>query len=167
MMDTFFEQIIKVKRTGKDMAILIATILVAAVLLSIAGFFIMTSYMPIAFLVGFGVCWGAYKLIMMTYVEYEYIFTNGDLDIDKITARSSRKRVVSILCSNVERYGKYNPAARPSDSVKKVFMLCDADDPDAKYLIAPSKKDGIVMVVFAPDERMRSVIEKAIPRIAQ
>ncbi|MBO7217718.1 MAG: hypothetical protein J6V50_03360 [Clostridia bacterium] len=166
-MDTFFEQIIKVKRTGKDIAILVATLLGAAVLLSIAGMFLMTSYMPLAFLGGFGVCWGAYKLIMLTYVEYEYIYTNGDLDIDKITARASRKRVVSIVCSSVERYGKYNPAVRPSDSVKKVFMLCDADDPDAKYLIAPSKKDGLVMIVFAPDERMRGVIEKAIPRIAQ
>lgn len=166
-MDTFFEQIVKVRRTGKEIAIVIATLLGAGLLLCVAGFFMLTSYMPVAFLVGFGVCWGAYKLVMMTSIEYEYIFTNGDLDIDKITARASRKRLISIVCSKTERYGNYNPAVRPSDSVKKVYMLCDADDPNAKYLIAPNKKEGLVMIVFAPDERMRGVIEKAVPRIAQ
>ena len=166
-MDTFFEQIIKVKRTGKDKAIVALVVIAAIVLLAVAGFFMLTSYMPIAFLAAFGICWGAYKIIMMTSIEYEYIFTNGDLDIDKIIARASRKRMVSINCSKTERYGKYNPAARPSDSVKKIYMLCDADDENAKYLIAPNKKEGMVMIVFAPDERMRGVIEKAIPRIAQ
>lgn len=167
LMDTFFEQIVKVKKTGKDIAIIVGVLLAAVILLAVAGMFVLTSYMPIAVLVGFGVCWGAYKLLMMTSIEYEYIFTNGDLDVDKITARSSRKRSVSINCTQVERYAKYNPAARPSDSVKKVFMCCDADDPEAKFIIAPSKKDGVVMIVFAPDERMRGAIEKAIPRIAQ
>ena len=165
-MDTFFEQIIKVRRTSSQTAGVVGILLLLVALLVVFGFLFMMGF-SLAVLLSFGACWGAFKLIQRSSIEYEYIFTNGDLDIDKIIARSSRKRVASVKCSAVERYGKYNPAARPSDSVKKIYMCCDAADPEAKYLIAPTKKDGTVMIVFAPDERMRGVIEKAIPRIAQ
>lgn len=165
-MDIFFEQIVKVKRTGAQTAGVVGIIALLIVLMVVFGFLFMMGF-SLSILLAFGACWGAYKLITLSSIEYEYIYTNGDLDIDKITARASRKRVVSILCSKVERYGQYNPAVRPSDSVKKVYTLCDVDDPNAKYIIAPNKKEGLVMIVFAPDERMRGVIEKAIPRIAQ
>jgi hypothetical protein len=166
-MDTFFEQIVKVKRTGSQAAGVVGILLLLFIVLFALVFIALPYIGTFVFLLGFGACWGAYKLIQRSSLEYEYIFTNGDLDIDKIIARSSRKRVASIKCATVERYGKYNPAARPSDSVKKIYMCCDAADPEAKYLIAPTKNDGTVMIVFAPDERLRGVIEKAIPRIAQ
>ena len=166
-MDTFFEQIVKVRRTGGQVAGIIGILLLLFVVLFALVFIALPYIGSFVVLLGFGACWGAYKLIQRSSVEYEYIFTNGDLDVDKIIARSSRKRVASVKCAAVERYGKYNPAARPSDSVKKIYMCCDADDPEAKYLIAPTKKEGTVMIVFAPDERLRGVIEKAIPRIAQ
>ena len=166
-MDTFFEQIIKVRRTGSQIAGVFGILILLAVVMFLLVFVALPYVGTFVFIFAFGACWGAFKLIQRSSIEYEYIFTNGDLDIDKIIARSSRKRVASVKCSAVERYGKYNPAARPSDSVKKIYMCCDAADPEAKYLIAPTKKDGTVMIVFAPDERMRGVIEKAIPRIAQ
>lgn len=165
-MDTFFEQIVSVKRTGAQIAGVIGIMLAAVVLIFGAYMLMMTGLVPIAFLLVCGICWGAYKLIMRSSIEYEYIFTNGDLDVDKIIARSSRKRIVSINCSKVERYGKYNPAARVSDSVKKVYIMCDPTDENAKFLIAPNKNEGMVMIVFAPDERVGGAIEKAIPRIA-
>ncbi len=166
-MDTFFEQIVKVRKTGKDWAIVAAVLVGAIILLYVAALLFFTGLAPVSFLVVCGVFWGAYKLIMLTSVEYEYIFTNGDLDIDKITARASRKRVVSVLCSKAERYGDYNPAAKVSDSVKKTYILCDAADPAAKFIVAPTKKDGMVMIVFAPDDRMKGAIEKSIPRIVR
>lgn len=166
-MDTFFEQIVKVKRTGGQIAAIVGIILLTVIVLWAVVFIGIPMIGSLSFIVGFGACWGAYKLITRTFVEYEYIFTNGDLDVDKIIARSSRKRVASVNCAAAERYGKYNPAARVSDSVKKVYMCCDADDENAKFIIAPTKKEGTVMIVFAPDERLRGVIEKAVPRIAQ
>lgn len=167
-MDTFFEQIVRVKRTGGQTAGVVGIMLLAGLLIAVCLFFILyTTFAPIAIVVLFGVCWGAFKLIQRSSIEYEYIFTNGDLDVDKIIARSSRKRVASVNCTRAERFGKYNPAARVSDSVSKVYLCCDADDENAKFIIAPTKKDGNVMIVFAPDERMLSVIEKSIPRLAK
>lgn len=163
-MDTFFEQIIKVKRTPVQILSVVGVIIGVLVVSALALFFIAP---PLSFVLVFGACYGGYKLITLTSIEYEYIFTNGDLDIDKIIAKSSRKRVVSINCSKIERFGKYNPAARPSTSVKKVYTLCDADDPNAMYFIAPHKQEGLVMVIFAPDEKIKGVVEKAVPRIAR
>lgn len=165
-MDTFFEQIVSVKRTGAQIAGVIGIMLAMIVLLYFVFSLMMTPLAPIAFLLAIGICWVSYKLIMRSSIEYEYIFTNGDLDIDKIIAKSSRKRMVSINCSKVERYGKYNPAARVSDSVKKVYIFCNPTDENAKFLIAPNKTEGMVMIVFAPDDRVGGAIEKAIPRIA-
>ena len=166
-MDTFFEQIIKVKRKPAEIAMTIGIIIAAIAVIFLAWFFVMRIFSPFGLILILGACFDAYKLISMTSIEYEYIFTNGDLDIDKIIAKSSRKRVVSINCSKIERFGKYNPAARPSSSVKKVYTLCDADDPNAMYFIAPHKQEGLVMVIFAPDEKIKGVVEKAVPRIAR
>lgn len=167
-MDTFFEQIVKVKRTGKDIAAVFGICLLAVILLAVDFLFIIPNqmFMAIGMLGVFGILWGAYKLINRSSVEYEYIFTNGDLDIDKIIAKSTRKRIVSVNCTKVERYGKYTAASRPSGSVKKIYMFCDANAQNAYYLIAPSKNEGNVMIVFTPDDRVRGAIEKSIPRIA-
>ena len=162
--DTFFEQIVKVKKTPKERAAVVGIVVLALAVIVLAFLYV---YPPFSLLLAAGAAFGAYKLISLTSIEYEYIFTNGDLDIDKIIAKSSRKRVVSINCSKIERFGKYNPAARPSTSVKKVYTLCDADDPNAMFFVAPHKQEGLVMVIFAPDDKIKGVVEKAVPRIAR
>ncbi len=162
--DTFFEQIVKVKKTPKETAAVVGIVILALAIIVAALMFV---YPPFSLLLAAGACYGAFKLISLTSIEYEYIFTNGDLDIDKITAKSSRKRVVSIKCSTIERWGKYTSAVRPSTSVKKTYFLCDLDDPAAVYFVAPTKTEGLVMVVFAPDERIKGVVEKAVPRTAK
>lgn len=162
--DTFFEQIVKVKKTPKERAAVVGIVVLALAIIVLAFLFV---YPPFSLLLAAGAAFGAYKLISFTSIEYEYIFTNGDLDIDKIVAKASRKRMVSVKCANIERWAKYTPAVRPSTSVKKVHFLCDRDDPNAIYFVAPTKAEGLVMVVFAPDERIKGVVEKAVPRTAK
>lgn len=167
-MDTFFEQIVKVKRTPKEIAGVVGIWLLALILLVVDFLFIIPSVFQMIGMLGIlGILWGAYKLTTLSSIEYEYIFTNGDFDVDKIIAKASRKRMVSINCAKVERFGKYTAAVRPSGSVKKTYFFCDANAADAVYLIAPTRNEGNVMIVFAPDERVCTAIEKAIPRIAK
>ncbi len=165
-MDTFFEQIIKVKRTPVQILSVVGVIIGVLAVVFLSWFFVMYFFPPFALILILGACFGGYKLISLTSIEYEYIFTNGDLDIDKITAKSARKRIVSVNCARIERWGKYNPTVRPSTSVKKVYTLCDLDDEKAMFFVAPHKTEGLVMVIFAPDERIKAVVEKAVPRIA-
>lgn len=161
-MDVFFEQIVKIKMTAKELLLYISVWGVAGLL----AFFALLSLGNLSFIVAIGLIYAAWKLSSKFFIEYEYIFTNGDLDFDKITAKSARKRVASVNCSKVEKYGKYNWQSKPSASVKKVYTLCNQKDPNACYIIATNRNEGRALIVFAPDERMRQAIEKAIPRIA-
>lgn len=161
-MDTFFEQIIKMKPTAKD-ALLYLAIWGGAGLLVLAFLLFLPEYALIAIV---GLIFGAWKLSSKLLIEYEYIFTNGDLDFDKITAKSSRKRIASVNCGRVEKYGKYNWGSSALGSVKKVYTFCNQKDENAVYMIVPHKNEGMVLIVFAPDTRLKEAIEKAVPRIA-
>ena len=88
-MDTFFEQIISVKKTGKAVAALIGIWLAAFVvcfLLFFTGFFGMLTFLLIA-----GVLYGAFKLSCLLNIEYEYIVTNGIMDIDKTIVNNIKR----------------------------------------------------------------------------
>ena len=157
-MDTFFEQIISVKKTGKAVAALIGIWLAAFVvcfLLFFTGFFGMLTFLLIA-----GVLYGAFKLSCLLNIEYEYIVTNGIMDIDKITNKSSRKRVLSFELQTVSRIEKYNPSLLNS---KDVLIACNQDDKDAYLMVSSTEGKGTNYLVFAPDERLRSAVVKFVP----
>ncbi|MEE1162017.1 MAG: DUF6106 family protein [Acutalibacteraceae bacterium] len=160
-MDTFFEQIISVKKTGKAVAALIGIWLAAFVvcfLLFFTGFFGMLTFLLIA-----GVLYGAFKLSCLLNIEYEYIVTNGIMDIDKITNKSSRKRVLSFELQTVSRIEKYNPSLLNSVNSKDVLIACNQDDKDAYLMVSSTEGKGTNYLVFAPDERLRSAVVKFVP----
>ncbi len=165
-MDTFFEQLIKIKLNGKAKA-LITLIVAADVIIVLALLFFAFIFAPaIVLLVVAAAIYGGYKLISLLTIEYEYIYTNGDLDVDKIVAQNSRKRMVSIKCSEIEKYGEYKGQPAPG-SVKNTLVFCNPDSEGQVYIIAKDRNLGQVMMVLAPEERIRTEIEKAIPRIAK
>ena len=160
-MDTFFEQIISIKKTGKTVAALIGIWLAAFVvcfLLFFTGFFGMLTFLLIA-----GVLYGAFKLSCLLNIEYEYIVTNGIMDIDKITNKSSRKRVLSFELQTVSRIEKYNPSLLNSVNSKDVLIACNQDDKDAYLMVSSTEGKGTNYLVFAPDERLRSAVVKFVP----
>ena len=160
-MDTFFEQIISIKKTGKTVAALIGIWLAAFVvcfLLFFTGFFDMLTFLLIA-----GVLYGAFKLSGLLNIEYEYIVTNGIMDIDKITNKSSRKRVLSFELQTISRIEKYNPSLSNSVNSKDVLIACNQDDKDAYLMVSSTEGKGTNYLVFAPDERLRSAVVKFVP----
>lgn len=165
MMDTFFEQIVPIRKSGKTWAaflgIWFAALLLSFVLLILAmqGFLTMICFLLIA-----GVIYGAYKLSSRLSVEYEYIITNGTMDVDKIIAKSARKRVMSFDIANVDRLEKYNPNAKPVGNFAKTVIACDELDPGSYFVVVSEQEKGNRLFVFAPDERMRGAIVKFLPK---
>lgn len=160
-MDTFFEQIIALRKTGKEIAALIGIWLAAAL---ISFFLLFTAFFGVlSFLLAAGVIYGAFKLSCLLNVEYEYIVTNGTMDIDKITNKSSRKRVLSFELQTVSRIEKYNPALLNSANSKDVIITCNTDDAGAYLMVSSAEGKGTKYLVFAPDERVRSAIVKFVP----
>ncbi|MDR1665348.1 MAG: hypothetical protein LBR83_10600, partial [Clostridiales bacterium] len=80
MNDVFKEQIVKRKATTADMAkkvgLVVAVIAVFFIASSIQVLFQFALYITVA------AAFGAYVLMGRLNLEYEYIYTNGELDID-------------------------------------------------------------------------------------
>ena len=162
-MDTFFEQIVAMKKSGKQIAALVG-IWIAAVIVLAALVMFLAPLGTFAFLLAVGAIWGAVWLSKRLNVEYEYIVTNGSLDVDKIVARSSRSRVLSCELSAVERFEKFNPSAPPVGNYKKSVYACNADDPNACVLVVSEDGKGTRLLVFSPNERLLKAVLKGLPK---
>ncbi len=162
-MDTFFEQIIAVKKNGKALAAIIG-IWLAAFLVCFILIMLMSILGTFSLLLAAGALFGAYKLSVRFNVEYEYIVTNGTMDIDKIINKSSRKRILSFELATVSRIEKFNPAQLSGVNAKELFITCNQDDPGAYLMVSATEGKGTSYLVFAPDERVRSAIVKFVPK---
>lgn len=164
-MDTFFEQIVSMKiTTGKR--VLAILMLVCAMIISVGAVLVMSFWVDLTFpamIAIFGVWFGSYRFVQNSKVEFEYIITNGELDVDKIVAKSRRKRLASIKCSEIERIVKYNPN-EPADRYKKEFICCNIGE-EAYAITVRDRKEGMIRLVIAPDDRLKSAMAKYIPRI--
>ncbi|MDO4608830.1 MAG: DUF6106 family protein [Clostridia bacterium] len=158
-MDTFFEQIIKIKNTAKTyLGYFLISLL--AIILILIGILFLRSVLPIVVLaVGFG----AFKLYSMLNVEYEYIITNSSFDIDKIVAKSSRKRIFSFDLISVIRVEKYNKGL-PEDLIKGAFFACNESDEDAVVIVIQPEGKAKQSIIIAPNDRMRSAMKKFLPK---
>ena len=94
-MDSFLEYMIEQKRKP-IVKLKKALIYIAAIFLSLILSFILmlisaqaVSMIPITIL---ALLYGAYYINCSFNVEFEYILTNGELDIDKISNKKRRKR---------------------------------------------------------------------------
>jgi hypothetical protein len=161
-MDTFFEQIISIKKTGKTVAAIIGIWFAAFILCAILYLFPILGSINLLLIVG--VLYGAFKLSTLLNIEYEYIITNGTMDVDKIINKSNRKRMLSFELGNVSRLEKYNAGVLNSINPKSVVFACDENDPNAYFLVAEKDGKGTSYLVFSPDERIKEAAAKFIPK---
>lgn len=164
MNDTYIEQLVSVKRTLKDIILYSAICIAAAAVAIVLLFFSMR--IPLLVFLAAAAVYGAYLLIGKFGTEYEYIFTNGDLDIDKISGKQSRKRVISADCTETEKAGLL------TDGIEKgkydlVVTACDKKEDYKYYMIFRHKKAGRVLLIFSPNSELREAIKKSVPRHMQ
>ena len=166
-MDSYVEQIVPVRKTRGEQWLQIG-LWVAAVLLIVtcaAGFVLhllgTLSILLLALAVGVG--YGAYFLSSQMNVEYEYIFTNGDLDVDKILSKRSRKRVGSIKCRDIVRMGKYEPEAHRNEVYNQKIVSCNVDG-EAWYAVAEGETAS-VLLIFKPGDRLLSAMKPYVSRM--
>lgn len=169
-MDVIVEYIVKRKNTGKDL-ILQILILIAAVTLTLlllaTGFLILPSLMPILFLLAMGSVYGGYLLFTQYNVEYEYIFVNGEMDVDKIIARRKRKRLVTVNARSFEAFGIYKPAEHQNATyANRIYACGNLNDPGNFYAVMNHPKLGRTLLVFSPNDRILNALKTYIPRQA-
>lgn len=162
-MDTFFEQIISIKKNGKTMAGLLGLWFLAFVLCFIV--FLFSGYIGSLFVLFIaGILYGAFKLSGFFNIEYEYIITNGAMDVDKIINKSNRKRLLSFELSGVTRLEKYTPNILNNINIKNVVFACDTNDSNAYLMVAEKEGGNASYLVFSPNDKIKSAIIKFVPK---
>lgn len=161
-MDTFFEQLVPIRKNAKTATCFLGIWFLALLLIFVCMTFFWYYINTYALILVAGVLFGAYKLSMLLFIEYEYIITNGTMDIDKITAKSSRKRIYTFELSQVERLERYNPNQKYG-SFDKTIIACTPDANSYMMVVAKQGK-GSAFVVFSPDERMKGAMVKFLPK---
>lgn len=162
-MDSFFEQIVQKKKGAKEWMIIAAVMLGALVLAFLVWAFL--GALAVLALVGIG--YGAWWLITSQNIEYEYCVTNGDIDVDQITARRKRKRLVSVTGRKVESLLPFDASA-PMGKYQRVVVVAPSLQESGLWCFTyHSKKNGNTIVVFQPDERVLQAFYTGLPKLVQ
>ena len=167
-MDNISEQLVRINKTPKDLFLAGAIWVCAFFLVFLFVLFGLNNSYFFGFMILFcvGVIFGAYKLSKMLNIEYEYIVIYRDLDIDKITAQSSRKRLVSIKLNEVLEFGEFTVQTAQKLANRhfdEKFICCNPGEA-AHYLTYKHPKKGMVLLVIAMNERTKTEALKSIPR---
>lgn len=173
-MDTYMEHIIKQKHSLKSILIILLTFILASVL-SVATFifsFIEPLVMQFSFalivLFFFGFWWVCQKFS----IEYEYILTNDEIDVDRITGKRSRKRMVTVSCKKFEKFGiaeGYEFEKIMKDKSYRIkFDASIGKGSYNRYYAVFCNKNGVDMVlIFNPTSEMLKKFRLFNPQIVK
>ncbi|MDE6150226.1 MAG: hypothetical protein K2F81_09105 [Ruminococcus sp.] len=164
-MDTFKEQLVK-KLPEKNDQIKKLLIIFASCLLAIFCFlFFMGSSLSIfGVVLAGGIIYGGYYLITNLIIEYEYILTNGELDIDKIVAQRSRKRLATLKLAAALEFGVADGSLRISPN-ETLIQASGNDAGQTDYYIRLNHSSlGNTVLIFTPSEEMLELIKNCLPR---
>lgn len=158
-MDVFVEQMVVKPQKGKDYALKFLIALAAVVL---SAFFVLILAI-MAFIPVVGIVYAAYYLISGLDCEYEYIVTNGEIDIDKIAGKRKRTRLITADARKFTAFGKLENAGKLPDKATVV----DATDGSgtAFYADFVHGKLGETRLIFSPNEKVLEAVKPFIPRM--
>lgn len=158
MSDYYTEQLIKKQTTMKD--VFLKALLVALSIVSVLIVFMF----PLGIVIPIVVIGASVFLYRRLDVEYEYLYVNGDLDIDKIMHRAKRKRVFSMNVNDLE-------ILAPVDSVElrqyQRAKTCDYSSASGNgnvYALVVTEKGEKKKILFEPNETIVEGIFLLAPR---
>ncbi len=169
-MDVFCEYIVNKKKSVTDFLVitLIGAVAIIAtyILMLVTMIFGQYNLASIGLLLIAGCWWGAITLIRNRNIEFEYILTNHELDIDRIVAKSRRKRLCTIdfrhidLCASISDPAYTAIYANSNGRTVKNY----AGDLDATvYFVDFTKESEQMRVIFQPSRRILDGIKKSNP----
>ena len=168
-MDVFVEYLVK-KKNGPRELLLKVLIVLAALLLFVVMMYLGMLF-PVASMVttllAFGALYGGWLLMTNMNVEYEYIVTNGEMDVDKIVARRRRKRLLTVAARSFEKFGPYRHGDHAGeDYANRVYVCTSLEDPGCYYAVFNHAKLGRTLLVFSPSDRVLEALKPFIPKQA-
>ncbi len=168
-MDVYTEYMVRKKGDFRSVLFKVGLI-VAAVSLSVLVFFFDPTmvFFPIVLA---GSAYGSWWLISRQGVEFEYIITNGVMDVDRIMGRRARKRLFTVDCRDFEILAPVHSKFERDYNSQSIAVKVDVSSaPTAEgrwFAIFNNKEGKRTVMFFEPNERMLEVIRPLIPRKVQ
>lgn len=158
-MDIFTEHMVKKKIGIADYIKVVCCLMIITVVLMIMPSIAQVQFVGVVlFLVCAGIIYVLYNVIISIRVEYEYTFTNGALDIDKILAAKRRKRMTSLNARKIEVMASVHSGELDKyiddRSIKRYYACSDVDAPDTYFVIYSNDKNKC-MLLFNPNEDIK------------
>ena len=169
MEETYLEHIVRRAPDAKSSVYKIAIVIICAILMyfviilcqAIQGLLFLMPLMVAA------VGWAGHKFYQNFNAEFEYILTDGELDIDKIAAKRRRKRLLNIKPGNFGLVAPYDePNRRDFESGSYDMTLDVRSSPKAEgvwFIICTVKERGHVRVLFEPTDAMVDHLYRHMP----
>ena len=186
-MDIFLEYLVAKKKDTKD-KLIIAAIIAGGVIISLAMFALMFiislassggqngAQNPIGsmvFSVGcvlvFLLWYGAVMLINSRSIEYEYIVTNNELDIDKVMSKKGRKHLITIDIGEAHCVARidddeHNAVYRNTPPEVSVLDYSAHSSNGYTYFIDAVVEGKRTVVLFEPTGKMLDALWRSNPR---
>lgn len=161
MSDLYSELLVKKDPTAKDAAVKYGLIALT-VLCVAAGLFVS----PLLLLGAIGAGVACYFVIPKTDVEYEYLFVNGEMDIDAVYAKSKRKKIKSVNLLEADLVAPLNSHRLDYYNGNQKLKVLDysSGNPEHKRF-AVITRDGTeaCKIIIEPDEDMAKAIKNSAP----
>ncbi len=157
-MDIFIEHMVKKKKTVKDYLKVILCILTILGMVYLMACSIMVPYVGLILATVCGIIIYVLSRVLSTInMEYEYTFTNGAFDVDKIIAAKRRRRIASLNARSIEIFAKVNgnridPYLRDR-KIKRRFACTDIYDKGVYFVVYSDDKNKY-MLLFNPNEEI-------------
>lgn len=158
MSDFYTEQL--VKRKAPASTVMIKALMILATVLSVAVIFII----PFAIIAPVVMVCADVFVFRSMDVEYEYLFVNGNLDIDKIMSKSRRKNIFSMEINDLELLAPAGaPELRQYQGLKAENY--SSREPAAKlYEMIVVQKGAKHKIIFEPNSVILEGVKMLAPR---
>lgn len=157
--DTYVECLVKAKQST-----LARFFKIFLIVLTVLFTFVMLIFVP-AMLAALITGVGAYFLNLFTDLEYEYLYLDKELTVDKVMAKSKRKRVSTYSVDRIEIMApvkSHHLDNYKNRNVKvKDYSIGEELQPDQRYAFY---YEGGEKVIISPSEELIKAMKNVIPR---
>ena len=161
MGDLYSELLVKKDKTAKD-SLLKYGLIVLTVLAVFAGLIIT----PLALIIAVALGIACYFVIPKTDVEYEYLFINGDFDIDMIMSKTKRKNVKCFKLSEADLAAALDCHRMDYYNGNQNMKVLDfsSGNPEHKRFGVITRLDGnLCKIILEPDEALAQAMKNSAP----
>ena len=161
MSDLYSELLVKRERTIKDSIIKYGLIVLTVI--AVIASLIST---PLIWIAAIALGIACYFVIPKTDVEYEYLFVNGEFDIDMVMAKSKRKRVKSFNLSEADLVAPLNSHRMDyytGNQNMKVLDYSSGNPQHKRFGVITRLDNATCKIILEPDEALAQAMKKTAP----